>query len=376
MLFVLDVGGVLRDSSLAIYESLKHAFEKKEVPFPFTPQEIWHLRGLPSFHSGRQAINILLSLVENRANLTNILERPDAEFYLNTFFKTYHDEDLVEEIYSEFKKSFNSDEMKSRIKVFDFAEECVSRLKTRHSVALFSNASLKTLKRDIPFLDLFDLVLTGDNVPKKPSGEGIRKIMAELNFPPEKTVYVGDSCVDILAARDAGVRSAVVLSGMGLEHHLRLLSPDYIFQDLVQLTNHFLELDIHHTVAILVKQGNRYLLVKRGKEPWKGFWAIPGGHVEDEGIFEAAMRDEEEEIGRTEILKKLFVFTHDVEVGHRHVCYVFLARLLEDPRPGGDAEEIGWFSLEEIKKLPLAPSTISIFNFLRYGDSLDFSWMR
>ncbi len=367
MLLIFDVGGVLRDSSLALYESMKRAFENEGYSFPFSPYEVWHLRGLPSYHSGRQTIHILLSLLEEKASLSTILKRPDADFYLRTYFRGYYDDELVERIYNACKTMFNSEEIKSLIHVFPFAEECIHRLKSKHTLAILSNASRSTLERDIWFLELFDLVLSGDEIPKKPSGLGITNICSELNFSVDETVYVGDSCVDILAARDAGVRSAVVLTGMGLEHHLRTLAPDFVFQDLKQLTNHFLELDLHRTVAILVEENGKYLLVKRGEHPWKGFWAVPGGHVEDEGVFEAALREAEEEIGRVEIIKKLFVFTHDVGVGHRHECHVFLARLLEKPRPGGDAEEVGWFTIEEIKQLPLAPSTIEIFNLVRYG---------
>lgn len=41
------------------------------------------------------------------------------------------------------------------------------------------------------------------------------------------------------------------------------------------------------------------LLIKRGNDPYKGRWALPGGHVEadKEGSYAAAIRETEEETG-------------------------------------------------------------------------------
>ena len=51
-------------------------------------------------------------------------------------------------------------------------------------------------------------------------------------------------------------------------------------------------------VGVLVEDGDRYLLVQRGKEPRKGRWAVPGGKVErGERLKEAAAREVLEETG-------------------------------------------------------------------------------
>ena len=53
------------------------------------------------------------------------------------------------------------------------------------------------------------------------------------------------------------------------------------------------------TVAdALIEDGNRIVLVKRGIEPFKERWAIPGGHIEkDETIEQCAVREALEETG-------------------------------------------------------------------------------
>ena len=51
-------------------------------------------------------------------------------------------------------------------------------------------------------------------------------------------------------------------------------------------------------VSTLVRHRGAVLLVKRGREPLKGMWALPGGHIEGgERATEAALRELREETG-------------------------------------------------------------------------------
>jgi len=52
------------------------------------------------------------------------------------------------------------------------------------------------------------------------------------------------------------------------------------------------------TVGLIVRRGDRALIVQRGKEPSKGRWSIPGGAVEvGETLRQAGRREVAEECG-------------------------------------------------------------------------------
>ena len=76
----------------------------------------------------------------------------------------------------------------------------------------------------------FDCVVTGTDVTKhKPSSEGLRIIMDRLGLHPSEMLMVGDAVVDIVAAREAGIRmAAVVWDSYGKDAVLRLKA-DFVF---------------------------------------------------------------------------------------------------------------------------------------------------
>ena len=82
---------------------------------------------------------------------------------------------------------------------------------------------------------------------------------------------------------------------------------------------------LHDTASIVVESGDKILLVKRGVKPEKGYWAVPGGHVDEgETVYQAAQREAEEEAGKIKVTTKkpVYIFIHDAELGHRHRAHV------------------------------------------------------
>jgi HAD superfamily hydrolase (TIGR01509 family) len=59
---------------------------------------------------------------------------------------------------------------------------------------------------------LFDTTVTGEEAPlPKPAPDGVRMILERLSVPPSRAVLVGDSPLDLAAARAAGVLPIVCL---------------------------------------------------------------------------------------------------------------------------------------------------------------------
>jgi ADP-ribose pyrophosphatase YjhB (NUDIX family) len=123
---------------------------------------------------------------------------------------------------------------------------------------------------------------------------------------------------------------------------------------------------LHDTTAIIIRKGGRFLLVRRANKPEKGFWAVPGGHVDEgESVWQAAQREAGEEVGDVEVDKKpFFVFVHDAGITHRHRAHVFFGKVTGEVKAGSDAEDVGWFSLKEMENLELTHYTKKIINHI------------
>ncbi len=123
-------------------------------------------------------------------------------------------------------------------------------------------------------------------------------------------------------------------------------------------------------VAVVVKRDDEFLMIKRGKEPRKGTWTVPGGSIElGETLKEAAEREVMEE-SRLKV-KALRAFTaidaiyRDTEGKlefHYVIIYMEAEYLGGEPAAGDDATEVRWVSSREIKEgFPNAePGTLRI----------------
>lgn len=88
----------------------------------------------------------------------------------------------------------------------------------------------------------------------------------------------------------------------------------------------------------------KIILIKRKNDPYQGFWALPGGMVEeDETVEEAAVREAKEETGvRIELKRLVGVYSDpDRDPRGRVVSVTYLAKSVSgDPQAADDAAEL------------------------------------
>lgn len=118
----------------------------------------------------------------------------------------------------------------SRINLFDGTFETLEALKNNGvKVALVTSRLANSTYKALDHFDVrkyFDAVLTAEDSTKaKPDPEPINLMVAKLGADPEKTVYVGDTVHDILAAKAAGVYTILADWSFALPKEKRLDAP-------------------------------------------------------------------------------------------------------------------------------------------------------
>jgi len=106
------------------------------------------------------------------------------------------------------------------------------------------------------------------------------------------------------------------------------------------------------------------LLVKRGQEPFKGMWALPGGFMEwDESCEETAARELFEETGVKDVeLKMVGVFSEPGRDPRGTIVSVAYLGVVDggdlELNAGDDAAEAAWFKLSDLPDLGFDHSEI------------------
>ena len=119
--------------------------------------------------------------------------------------------------------------------------------------------------------------------------------------------------------------------------------------------------------AVIVESG-RALVVRRGTEPLKGEWSIPGGVLElGETLREGVTREALEETGLTveagEVLEVVDRIIRDPggKTQYHFVLVDFLChRTSGEPRAGGDAVELRWVTAEDLPALQISDAAANV----------------
>jgi 8-oxo-dGTP diphosphatase len=119
-------------------------------------------------------------------------------------------------------------------------------------------------------------------------------------------------------------------------------------------------------VGALILRDGKLVVVRRGVQPGRGKWSIPGGAVElGEKTMDAAVREAKEESGldiELEACRPLDVIDSIIkdDKGRLQFHYVLLQFLARSKggtlKPSGDVLDVQWVSVEDLKELDLTDS--------------------
>ena len=120
--------------------------------------------------------------------------------------------------------------------------------------------------------------------------------------------------------------------------------------------------------AVVLNSAGHVLLAKRGHEPLKGEWSLPGGAVEvGETLEEAVAREIREETGvSVEVGPVVEVFdrvtrTADGRVEYHFVIVDYLCRATDERLVcGSDADDVRWVALDRLAEYRLTEKATAV----------------
>lgn len=201
---LFDLDGTIIDTNELIISSFMHVFENRESG-PLTREQI-----IP--HMG--------------TTLEHQLRAFSGEEDVADFVKTY--------------RSFNSVHHDEMVRPFPHVNEVVERLygqglRLGIVTTKIRPSTMMTLEKFglEPYMSA--IVTVNDVQNPKPHPEPVLTAIEKIGCDPRTTLMIGDSPVDIQAAKAAGVKAAAVAWSLKGEEKLREYGPDYILEDMRDL---------------------------------------------------------------------------------------------------------------------------------------------
>jgi HAD superfamily hydrolase (TIGR01509 family) len=203
---MLDLDGTLLDTRPAYLEAAKVAFQATGQTLP--PQAT--------------ALEIPKRM-EQRQSLTDIIH-VNTKLFLDVYLRTFY------------KISA------SKTKPLPNTALILEALSQRAKLAIItmryaSGAVVLEELRQFSLEHYFAQVVTARDTPKpKPSPDALLKAVAAMGLELADCIMVGDSVIDVQAGKAAGTKTVAVLSGLYSRAELAAANPDYIINDLTELS--------------------------------------------------------------------------------------------------------------------------------------------
>jgi phosphoglycolate phosphatase len=201
--YLFDVDGTLLDSATDICGAIQEVIEREGMQAP----SIAELKGLVGMHL--------------------------VDFFAGTF--PGYGAEKLEELFQAYRACYRARGHRET-RVFPGVVEGLAALRGRKTTATTKGSPItRSILEHFGLIEHFEHVQGTDGFPSKPEPDVIFAALRALGAEPRDCLMVGDSTVDIEAARAAGVRVCAVRYGYGDPEKLARLEPDYWVRDLREL---------------------------------------------------------------------------------------------------------------------------------------------
>ena len=146
------------------------------------------------------------------------------------------DEEFLHKAHKNFKEKYKHTNAKKTL-LYPYAKELLYDLKKNYNLALITNKPDEYIKPILKKFDInvFDFILGGDFEYKKPSPVPLLKACEYFDVSPNETVMIGDSKNDILAAKNANIKSVALTHGYSQGENIKSFNPDFTAYSLKEI---------------------------------------------------------------------------------------------------------------------------------------------
>ena len=202
--YLFDIDGTLLDSAQDICGAMRQALAT--VPGARTVTEVY---------------------------LRSFIGRNMTDLFLEVF--PHYTANQADELFQHYRSSYRA-RAHHETRIYPGVAEAMAMLGGRKGTATGKGtATARAVLEMFDLLQHFDHVQGTDGFPGKPEPDVILKALQALGARPEECLMVGDSLVDMQAARRAGVRTCAVRYGYGVPEQLMGFGPDFWVDDLREL---------------------------------------------------------------------------------------------------------------------------------------------
>jgi len=152
--------------------------------------------------------------------------------------------DIKETNENEFKKAFDifmnhyENNLCINTKIYPGVKEVLEKIKDK-KLAIITNKPFRFVSPILKHFEIehyFDLILGGDSLDeKKPSPKPLLFACEKLNIAPNETIMIGDSNNDILAAKNANIKSIALTYGYSQGKNIKNLQPNFIANNIREI---------------------------------------------------------------------------------------------------------------------------------------------